>query len=168
MANVCLFNMHVRGERKALDEFLQVMDNTDYSIKMPAVCVSSEQTTFYQDVMVLKGTCSWSVYSSMFRPEPKECYTNLIRECKRLHIEVDVISEENDFMERYLVNSDGKILIEQTEDFIDIVWDKDKYPNFQQFIDNECSCYESGTIKEEDADEEGRITLFGIPYEFAF
>ena len=152
MPNYCYYEMHVKGKRENIEEFVKVM--IDYERPQHFWRVFSADTVYGDPdpdgitVASIAGDCAWSVYSCMCigpctyaGDADKEHQTSLQKESERLHLEIEVYSDEPGmaFQEHYHYNY-GK---ELDHDCIDCVhyWfeeidgesEEDRQKRFEEF-----------------------------------
>lgn len=134
MPNYCNYSMRVVGKETNVDEFIKIIQ-TDYHFDDNGKCsvdrhfwrvfeadVADEDVTDGIKTVTIDGYCAWSVYSCMFdgphtyqgdHSDPKSGGTTLPLESARLHLDIELFSEEMgcEFMEHYLIRN-GKVEIE--------------------------------------------------------
>lgn len=121
MANLCDFEMMVKGERKNIDLFFAALTQTGNVWMGRGACAD----IYYDDAntATISGDCKWSIHSALFTDavsmrEQKETgigswawneqsdsrdYVTLFEACKNYHVNVEVYSEETgcEFQEHY-------------------------------------------------------------------
>lgn len=125
MPNYCDFNMHVRGRKEDIDEFIGVM--LDYDLPRHFWRVfEAEQTLCHTDennmtVVYIDGYCAWSVYTCMCtgvhtyaNDVAEERRTSLQKESERLNLDIEVYSDEPGvgFQEHYLYKNGKEIIFD--------------------------------------------------------
>lgn len=166
MANICTFNMRIRGEKASC---LELIENGLRGIY--EAYIVGESGTDADCLMEIEGECRWNVTNSMVRD--KEDGLSLIEQSKKLALEIEVFGydiSEPEWIEHYHYNN-GEILreynllpyvFEDTVEEMDIEIDLSKY-NYKE----EHGIYVLNPEYKEDytwdEDEERMIYTFTMP-----
>ena len=94
MANICWFEMRVRGTKENCQEMF------DSDIPCYDAYIDEEQGTDEDYMMYIKGECRWSVYGSMVNVDEDE---TLAAKAKKFNIELEVcaLDESEEVHERF-------------------------------------------------------------------
>ncbi len=185
MPNYCYYEMHVKGKRENIEEFVKVM--TDYERPQHFWRVFSAYTDYRapdQDgltIASIAGDCAWSVYSCMcigpctYAGDVDESRrTSLQKESERLQLEIEVFSDEPGmcFQEHYLYNKGDELVAECVDcvhhwfEEISDESDEERQRRFEEFK-TECSLDPNLTL--DDLDEGSEIITGGYgPWDFQF
>lgn len=120
MANICSFEMKVKGKKEDIEQFCKAMT---YEGKIRIGGGAEFQVSFEDDnVADLSGYCNWSIRSALIdRCSEKIAdyeYINLFEACKKWSLAMEVYSEECGmaFQEHFVCNK-GEILCEECVDW---------------------------------------------------
>lgn len=182
MPNYCTYSLRAKGTPKAIDELearLTDYDHTPHFWRVFEAIRSDDDPdgkAGEDDVVVAQfdGSCAWSVYSCMCEGEhtyasdhgTPETATSLHKTAKELGLEIEVFSEEPGigFAEHFHYGADGGVIADETCDFEEVWWDRDEYPTFDEFAEENDTC----GLTEEDFGEEEYASVGGFGWDFAF
>lgn len=179
MPNYCYYSMCVKGSKKNVEEFIKVMQaDYNYSEKhftfdrhmfrvFSAYADEVERDKGNVYSTVINGDCAWSVSTCMFEGNYynslKERYpdefrgTTLLRESKRLKLNIEVYSEESGccFQEHYVI-MDGDLIVDEC-----VEWEEYSLDEYETKEEAEREL-EITITDEEWSDNEGYITRGGF------
>lgn len=149
MANYCAYDMRVRGNRKAVNKLLRILQYKDkkyhffrvFDAEMWDMRIDEDDETLV--TASIYGNCAWSVAACMtgcdwsYAAEVKDqqdCAT-LQSMSEKLHLDIEVWSEEPGvgFQEHYRYRDGEELENECFDDYVYAYWDTADYPNFADF-----------------------------------
>ena len=155
MANWCTAEIHVKGRKMDVDEFINILDAQYNYHTMTFSHIPHFYRIFECDILdefdndafkysCILIECAWSVYSCLFDgpytyygdykndENHKNRHTNILEVSKKHNLEIEIYSEEPGmcFKEHYHIKN-GELLIDEEFPFYEIYIDE--YDNYEEF-----------------------------------
>lgn len=87
MANNCLYDMKVVGDRNAINELVRIMQYKEQGCSMRCI-FAAELVELRDNYAIISGNCAWSVFSNMIDSKPGFVTLPILSKEYRLEIEV--------------------------------------------------------------------------------
>lgn len=178
MANLCSYEMRVKGTPEAVDEMELRLTDPDHAPRFRRV-TDTVRTDEKRDgdllVTSFSGACAWSVATCMLESplsyassEEANVTTSLCQTASELGLEIEVYADEisSELAEHYHYAADGTVLAEEEARIEEVWWDRDYYQSFEE-LSEDYDLAERG-ITEADFEGEESICIGGFDMNWAF
>lgn len=141
MPNYCLYRMKIKGTKENCYKWFEKMKtyevpNHFYRMFDP-IAVNEETGTENEYTMEFEGYCAWSLESCCRASGYSEGIDLFEVNTKDLNLTMEAYSQELGlgFEEHYMYDK-GNCVIDEETTLTHLYWDKEKYPNFEDFKAN--------------------------------
>ena len=91
MANVCSFEMLIKGKRQLVLEMLNAL--TGEGEELVGRGIETQSIRIIPEGLEISGSCSWSIYASLVEKEENQ-KINLYAACEKYGVNVEIYAEE--------------------------------------------------------------------------